>query len=196
MTIEAAPPQSNATALLLNPSRRPDGRYPDERSDEIMRKTIEFFENKGKSKLKGRRPRPRLVLGPARLLQEGASLCDAADAGTIRRLGLPLGHQPLLRVREIVGFYGLHYWYVWQVSILGLGPIWMSPNEQAKQRAAKLLEDGAIFGFGLSEREHGADLYSSDMELRRRPTAATSPTATSTTSATATRQRWSRPSAS
>ncbi len=23
---------------------------------------------------------------------------------------------------EILGFYGLSYWYAWQVSILGLGP--------------------------------------------------------------------------
>ena len=30
---------------------------------------------------------------------------------------------------EILGFYGLQYWYTWQVSVLGLGPIWMSENE-------------------------------------------------------------------
>ena len=32
-------------------------------------------------------------------------------------------------------------------------------------RAAKLLEDGAVFAFGLSERDHGADIYSTDMIL-------------------------------
>lgn len=66
---------------------------------------------------------------------------------------------------EILGFYGLHYWYTWQVSILGLGPIWMSGNEALKQRAAKLLDEGAIFAFGLSEKEHGADVYSTEMRL-------------------------------
>jgi acyl-CoA dehydrogenase len=66
---------------------------------------------------------------------------------------------------EILGFYGLHYWYAWQVSILGLGPIWMSENEMLKQRAAQLLEEGAIFAFGLSEKEHGADVYSTEMRL-------------------------------
>ncbi|MFQ5458749.1 MAG: acyl-CoA dehydrogenase, partial [Myxococcota bacterium] len=66
---------------------------------------------------------------------------------------------------EILGFYGLHYWYVWQVSVLGLGPVWMSGNEAQKERAAHLLEEGAIFAFGLSERAHGADVYSSEMEL-------------------------------
>ena len=66
---------------------------------------------------------------------------------------------------EILGFYGLPYWYAWQVTILGLGPIWQSENDAARRRAAELLEDGAIFAFGLSERDHGADIYSTDMVL-------------------------------
>lgn len=66
---------------------------------------------------------------------------------------------------EILAFYGLGYWYCFQVTILGLGPIWMSPNEKAKQKAAKLLKEGAIFAFGLSERTHGADIYSTETTL-------------------------------
>jgi len=66
---------------------------------------------------------------------------------------------------EILGFYGLPYWYAWQVTVLGLGPIWMSGNAEAKQRAAALLDEGHVFAFGLSEREHGADVYSTDMIL-------------------------------
>jgi len=66
---------------------------------------------------------------------------------------------------EILGFYGLPYWYTWQVTVLGLGPIWMSGNAEAKQRAAALLDEGHVFAFGLSEREHGADVYSTDMIL-------------------------------
>jgi len=64
-----------------------------------------------------------------------------------------------------VGFYGLQYWYTWQVTILGLGPIWMGNNEKVKEKTARLLEDGGIFAFGLSEKAHGADLYSSEMAL-------------------------------
>jgi acyl-CoA dehydrogenase len=66
---------------------------------------------------------------------------------------------------ELLAFYGLGYWYCFQVSILGLGPIWMSPNEKEKQRAARLLKEGAIFAFGLSERDHGADIYSTETTL-------------------------------
>jgi len=66
---------------------------------------------------------------------------------------------------EILGFYGLAYWYAEQVTILGLGPIWQSENIKAKERAADQLEAGGVMAFALSEREHGADIYNTDMIL-------------------------------
>lgn len=66
---------------------------------------------------------------------------------------------------ELLAFYGIAYWYCFQVTILGLGPIWMSDNEAAKQKAARLLKEGAIFAYGLSEKEHGADIYSTETKL-------------------------------
>jgi acyl-CoA dehydrogenase len=66
---------------------------------------------------------------------------------------------------ELLAFYGLGYWYCFQVTILGLGPIWMSANTAAKQKAAALLKQGAIFAFGLSERTHGADIYATETSL-------------------------------
>ena len=41
----------------------------------------------------------------------------------------------------------------------------MSKNEALKKRAAQFLDKGAIFAFGLSEKEHGADIYSTEMRL-------------------------------
>ena len=66
---------------------------------------------------------------------------------------------------EIAAFYGITYWYTFQVSMLGLGPIFNGDNEKVKKRAAKLLKEGAVFAFGLSEQDHGADIYSSSMQL-------------------------------
>jgi acyl-CoA dehydrogenase len=40
-----------STMILLNPKKH-NRLYPDERSREIMQKTIDFFETKGKRKLK------------------------------------------------------------------------------------------------------------------------------------------------
>jgi acyl-CoA dehydrogenase len=151
-------------ALLLNPKRHTRA-YPDARSREIMLKTIDFFERKGKRKLKAD-DRDRVWY---------ADFLDFVKRERIfATLLTPAGYGKddcrwdtwrICEFNEILGFYGLAYWYTWQVSILGLGPIWMSANETLKRRAAELLEDGAIFAFGLSERAHGADIYSTDMTL-------------------------------
>ncbi len=139
--------------------------YPDERSSEVMRRTVEFFESKGLQRIKDDDHSAVWYqdfvdfLGSERIF---ATMCTPSEYGgddtrwdTWRNC----------EFGEILGFYGLPYWYVWQVTVLGLGPIWMSDNEAVKERAAALLDDGAIFAFGLSEREHGADLYSTDMTL-------------------------------
>ena len=150
--------------LLLNPKAH-DRYYPDERSREIMRKTIEFFETRGKRKLKA---------DDRAMVWYQDFLDFVRDERIFATLLTPSGYGQedcrwdtwrMCEFGEILAFYGLHYWYTWQVSILGLGPIWMSDNEALKQRAARMLEDGEIFAFGLSEKEHGADVYSSDMML-------------------------------
>ncbi len=148
--------------ILLNPKRhvRP---YPDERSREVMRKTIEFFERKGKQRLKAdyhARVWYADFLDFVKQERIFATMCTPAGYGAA---DARWDTWRICEFAEILGFYGLQYWYTWQVSVLGLGPIWMSHNEAVKQRTAQLLEDGGIFAFGLSEKTHGADIYSTDM---------------------------------
>ncbi len=152
--------------ILLNPKNR-KRYYPDSRSNEIMEKTIAFFEKKGKASLKTDDQERTWYqefldfIGKEQIF---------ADLLTPSKYGETNSRWDMWRIQEfneILGFYGLPYWYTWQVTILGLGPIWMSSNEKAKQKAAKLLQKGAIFAFGLSEKEHGADVYSTDMILTK-----------------------------
>ncbi|MCB2188393.1 MAG: acyl-CoA dehydrogenase [Deltaproteobacteria bacterium] len=130
-----------------------------------MVKTIEFFEHKGKVKLK---EDDRNRVWYADLLEflkkEGifsTLLTPAPYGGGETRWDTWRNCE----FSEILAFYGLHYWYTWQVTILGLGPLWMSGNEAIKQKTAELLKQGEVFAFGLSEKEHGADVYSSEMTL-------------------------------
>ena len=150
--------------MLLNPNRL-QRKYPDSRSAEIMAATVEFFESRGKARLKSDDHERRWYsdflnhVGRERIF---ASLLTPAEYGgsdcrwdTYR----------ISEFAEIVGFYGLNYWYPFQVTALGLGPIWMSDNEDAKRKAAAQLEQGEVFAFGLSEQSHGADVYQTDMIL-------------------------------
>lgn len=150
--------------ILLDPKRlsRP---YADDRSAEVMRKTIAFFESKGKDKLLAdyySRVWYADFLEFVKANRIFATMCTPAGEGA------PDARWDTWRIcefAEILGFYGLQYWYTWQVTVLGLGPIWMSENAAIRQRTARALEDGGIFGFGLSEQAHGADIYSTDMVL-------------------------------
>ena len=151
--------------VLLDP-RNLDRFYPDERSREVMRKTVEFFETKGKRQLK---EDDRNYTWYADFLDFVKRERVFATMLTPAGYGAPDSRWDTWRIcefAEILAFYGLHYWYTWQVSVLGLGPIWMSDNEALKARTAALLEEGGIFAFGLSERSHGADVYSTEMRLR------------------------------
>src|SRR4051794_5333211 len=157
---------SAGDGVLFNP-RTYAGAGLDPESRRLMLATIEWFESRGKEVLKEHDrdqvwysdfldfvKRERLfatLLTPAR---DGGG--DSAKRWDTTRI---------CAFNEITAFYGLVYWYTWQVSILGLGPIWQSENGAARRRAAELLEDGSIFAFGLSEQAHGADIYSTDMVL-------------------------------
>jgi acyl-CoA dehydrogenase len=154
--------------LLLNPKKH-NRFYPDERSRQVMLTTIQFFEGKGKAKLKAD-DRECLWYSDFLDFQKKEKIFAA--------LLTPAGYGEAdyrwdtwrnCEFNEILAFYGLGYWYTWQVSILGLGPIWQSENEDLKRKAARLLDNGEVFAFGLSERQHGADIYSTEMSLASQP---------------------------
>ncbi len=154
------------TTRLFNPTAF-DASAFDPATQRLLRATIEWFEAKGKSQLLAetlsdewyadfidflaRERAFAILLTPAR------NAGDDPDKRWDTRRNAAFN--------EILGFYGLPYWYAWQVTILGLGPIWQSDNDAARERAARLLDEGAVFAFGLSERDHGADIYSTDMVL-------------------------------
>lgn len=153
-------------SILLNPKRYRDRNYPDERSREIMLKMIAWFEEKGLSRQKDQ--------------YHAHEFCEdfqkfVTDEGFFETLFLPKGYGSdpnqyystyrMYEFSEICGFYGAAYWYTFHVSTLGLDPVFLGDNEEAKHQAAARLRENALCAFGLSEKEHGADIYSSEMKL-------------------------------
>ena len=152
---------------LLNPKTY-RGQHPHQPTNDMLEAVVAWFERKGLKSLKQDWHektwnhdfvdfmRSRQVLAT---LMTPQGYGENAAWNTLRNV----------EFAEITAFYGITYWYTFQVSMLGLGPIFNGDNEKVKQRAAQLLKDGAVFAFGLSEREHGADIYSSDMQLVPQP---------------------------
>ncbi|WP_111509118.1 acyl-CoA dehydrogenase family protein [Mycobacterium kyogaense] len=154
------------TARLLNPHTFDSDRL-DPESRRQLRALIDWFEERGKTRL-------------LRDDLDAAWVSDFLDFVKRERLFATFltpsefaGGNPDKRwdtsrnavLSEILGFYGLSYWYAEQVTILGLGPIWQSDNVKAKEKAAAQLEAGEVMAFALSEREHGADIYNTDLVL-------------------------------
>ena len=168
--MEMVRPGAPGDGLILNPNEwRLEHLDPEDR--ERLRGIVEWFEARGKEALKDA-DRDHVwyrdfIDAQAELGIFEAFLTPERDGG-----GDPARRWDTTRIaafNEITAFYGLAYWYTWQVTILGLGPLFMSENQAAREKAAKLLGEGAIFAFGLSEREHGADIYSTDMVLTPKP---------------------------
>jgi acyl-CoA dehydrogenase len=162
-------PGAPGDGLILNPDSW-SAPHLDPEDEKRLKGIIEWFEARGKGTLKDHDRENRWY---ADFLEAQAELDIFSAFVTPERDGAgdPARRWDTQRIcafNEISAFYGLAYWYTWQVSILGLGPIFQSGNEAARRKAAALLGDGAIFAFGLSEREHGADIYSTDMVLTPR----------------------------
>jgi acyl-CoA dehydrogenase len=154
--------------MLLNPHEY-DPSHFDAETRRLLRATIDWFEQRGKAKLAEDYHARTFYADFLEFAgKEGlfsTFLTPAANAG-----GHPDKRWDTARVAalsEILGFYGLNYWYPWQVTILGLGPVWQSGNAGARERAAAALDAGGVGAFGLSEKDHGADIYSSDLVLTK-----------------------------
>jgi acyl-CoA dehydrogenase len=156
----------NSSGLLLNPNTYDPAQF-DPTTRRQLRAVVDWFEERGKTRL-------------LRDDLDAAWVSDFLDFIKRERIfatfltpseygnGDPDKRWDTSRnaaLSEIFGFYGLAYWYAEQVTILGLGPIWQSDNIKAKERAAAQLEAGEVMAFGLSEREHGADIYNTNMVL-------------------------------
>jgi acyl-CoA dehydrogenase len=151
--------------LLFNPQKYEDRNYPDKRSKDIMLKTIEWFENKGLKQMCEEYHTREFTYDFTEFIKKEK---------IFETLFLPKGYGDkdqyystyrMFEFSEICGFYGMAYWYTYHVSTLGLDPVFLGDNEALKHKAVQTLRENPLCAFGLSEKDHGADIYSSSMKL-------------------------------
>ena len=139
--------------MLLNP-KRGVREYPDEASRELMLAVIDFFESKGLARIK-HDDHERIWYADFLEFVKDRELFSVfltpPDYGGDRCRWDTWRNCEL---NEILGFYGLAYWYTWQVTILGLGPIWMSDNEEVKQQTADLLKQEQMRDLGAAQKAY------------------------------------------
>ncbi len=157
---------AHAPGLLFNPNTY-DPQHFDPETRRQLRALIDWFEARGKTRLLQDDLEAVWVsdflefIGRERIFATFLTPSEYGIGDDSKRWDTSRN----AALSEILGFYGLSYWYAEQVTILGLGPIWQSDNIKAKERAAGQLEAGGVMAFALSERDHGADIYNTDMIL-------------------------------
>ncbi|EEZ41724.1 acyl-CoA dehydrogenase family protein [Photobacterium damselae] len=150
--------------MLFNPQKH-NFHYKDQETQQLMQKVIDFFEAKGLKSIKKDWHDKVWNYEFVDFMKDNQVL---ATLMTPEGYGDPSARWDTYRntkFAEIIGFYGITYWYTFQVSMLGVAPVWLGSNEELKHKAAQLLQEGHVCAFGLSEKEHGADIYSSEMKL-------------------------------
>ncbi|MEG2533537.1 MAG: acyl-CoA dehydrogenase family protein [Gordonibacter sp.] len=148
--------------VLFNPATFTGEEY-DAKSRQAMLDTVEFFEHKGLADIREDMKADKWQTDWMKYQRDHgifATMLTAEGYGDDPSARFDLYR--LCPMSEILGFYGQSYQYPLQVSILGVGPIWMGDNDFQKKDLAEQLKEGHVFAFGMSEKEHGADLYSNE----------------------------------
>ena len=154
------------TTRLFNPAGY-EGADLDPASARLMRATIDWFEAKGKARLTAEVHSDEWYGDFIEFLERERAfatlLTPARDAGaTPTSAGTPRATRSSTRSSASTGCpTGTRGRSRSSASARSGRATTTSPACALPQ----LLEDGAVFAFGLSERDHGADIYSTDMIL-------------------------------
>lgn len=149
--------------LLLNPQKM-EQVMSDQKTQDLFNLTVDFFEHKGNFSMRIDAKSKRMPTDYYQFIKESGLFATLLTPAGYGDADARWDHYRITSASELLGFYGL-YQYTYQVSILGVGPIWISKNEQQKRELAQLLKEGHVFAFGMSERYHGADLYSNEANI-------------------------------
>ena len=130
-------------SILLHPHHYDPTQF-DPETRRLLTDTVKWFERRGLDKLledfhnKTYYTEFLEFLAKEKVLATFLTPAQNADGNPAKRWD----SARISALSEITGFYGLDYWYPYQVTILGLGPVWQSENAAARKRAASALEAG------------------------------------------------------
>lgn len=151
-------------SILVNPQKY-TAVHADEKTHQAMLDLIAFFENKGLAAIRADQLTNRWQDDFMKYQKEHKLYATMLTAAGYGEADARYDMSRICEMSELLAFYGEGYQYPFQVSVLGTGPIWMGDNEEQKKELGQQLLEGHMFAFGMSEKEHGADLYSNEATI-------------------------------
>ena len=131
--------------------------------DPATRKLVEFFEQKGLATLKKEDQLEQWyddwLFYQAEHEIYASVLSPSQYSSKSRRFDL----LRYARFVEVFAYFSPAHGYSLQVTFLGLFSILMGSNEALKKEAVAILEAGGVLALGVSEKEHGSDLFGNEI---------------------------------
>ncbi len=132
----------------------------------MARKLVEFFEKKGLAALRGEERREQWYADWLAYQAEHRLYASVLSPKGFSSLGHQFDLLRYARFLEVCGYFSPGHGYSLQVSFLGLFSILMGSNAALKREAVASLEAGGQFAFGVSEKDHGSDLFGNEFLIR------------------------------
>lgn len=153
--------------MALLPAKHP--RFfvgPEYAQDPAFEALFRFFEEKGLAQLKKEDHEETFYDDWLAFQAEHGIYASLLSTAKYSTRGHSFNLNRICRFMEALAYYSPSHGYSLQVSFLGIFPLLQSKNTEMGTHAVRTLEDGGVFALGLSEKEHGSDLYSGSFRLR------------------------------
>jgi len=134
----------------------------EEKTRKLIKSNIDYWENKGLRAIKQGEMERSYDFKWVEYQKEQQVLATLFTPSGYGAKDSRFDLRRLTEYNESLAFYNASARYMWQASLIGSAPVWLSNNEAMKHRVAKYLQEGFLFGFGCSEKTHGADLYATE----------------------------------
>lgn len=135
-------------------------------SDPFARKLAEFFEAKGIATIRQEEQREQWYEDWLAYQCEHGLYASVLAPKNFSSNGGEFDLLRYSRFLEVFAYFSPGHAYSLQVTFLGLFSILMGSNEAIKKEAVAALEAGGLFAFGISEKNHGSDLFGNEFAIR------------------------------
>src|SRR5438094_981790 len=130
--------------------------------DAAAQKLAEFFEAKGLPALKDEDRREQWYDDWLAFQAEHQLYASVLSPKRYSARGFEFDGLRYARFLEIFGYFSPAHGYSLQVTFLGLFSTLLGSNESLKREAVAALEAGGLLALGVSEKQHGSDLFGNE----------------------------------
>lgn len=135
-------------------------------NDPSARKLVEFFDAKGLAAIKEEDRREQWYEDWISYQAEHRLYASVLSPKEFSSSSSQLDLLRLTRFLEVFAYCSPSHGYSLQVTFLGLFSILMGTNTALKREAVQAIEAGGLLAFGVSEKQHGSDLFGNEFTVR------------------------------